>query len=131
MDHHEPLSEREEQIATAVVDAAYTVHSAFGPGVQENIYETCFCYELGKRGFSCRRQVHVPLIYDGQKFDDAVRLDVLVEELVICELKAVEAIIPLHHAQILTQLKLTKKRLGFLINFNVPVIKDGIKRFVL
>jgi GxxExxY protein len=131
MENHRPLSEREEQIATAVVDAAYTVHKAFGPGVQENIYETCFCYELGKRGFPVRRQVHVPLIYDGHKFDDAVRLDVLVEELVICELKAVEAIIPLHNAQLLTQLKLTKKRLGFLINFNVPVIKDGIKRIIL
>jgi GxxExxY protein len=131
MGNHEPLSEREEQIAAAIVDAAYVLHNALGPGILENIYEVCFCYELGKRGLSYRRQVPVSIVYDGKKFDEVLRLDVLVEELVICELKAVESIIPLHQAQLLTQLKLAEKRLGFLINFNVPVIKDGIKRIIL
>ena len=126
-----PISETEEQIASAIVDAAYAVHSALGPGLLENVYEVCFCHELTKRGLSQRRQVVVPIVYDGITFDEGLRLDVLVEGLVICELKAVEAMKEVFMAQLLTQLKLTEKRLGFLINFNVPKIKDGIKRVVL
>jgi GxxExxY protein len=97
----------------------------------EDIYEVCFCHDLGKRGFSCRRQVVIPIVYDGIRFKEGLRLDVLVEELVVCELKAVEVMHPVFMAQLLTQLKLSGKRLGFLINFNVPVIKQGIKRVVL
>lgn len=129
--NYAPLSDEEEHIARAIVDAAYAVHSALGPGLLENIYEVCFCHELTKRGLSYRRQVVVPIVYDGITFDEGLRLDVLVEELVICELKAAEAMNPLFIAQLLTQLKLTGKRLGFLINFNVPLIKHGIKRIVL
>ena len=128
---YQPISEKEEQIASAIVDSAYSVHSALGPGLLENIYEVCFCHELTKRGMKNRRQVVVPLVYDGITFDAGLRLDVLVEDLVIYELKAVEAMKELFMAQILTQLKLTDKRLGFLINFNVPLIKDGIKRVIL
>lgn len=111
--------------------AAYAVHSALGPGLLENVYEVCFCHELTKQGLSLRRQVVVPIVYDGITFDEGLRLDVLVEELVICELKAVETMNPVFMAQLLTQLKLTEKRLGFLINFNVPLIKHGIKRVIL
>jgi len=90
-----------------------------------------FCHELAKRGISFQRQVPVPIVYDGIRFEEGLRLDVLVEDLVICELEAVETFNPVYIAQLLTQLKLTGKRLGFLINFNVPVIKEGIKRIVL
>jgi GxxExxY protein len=129
--NYAPISDEEERIATAVVDAAYAVHSNLGPGLLENIYEVCFCHELNKRGLENRRQVVVPIVYDEMTFDEGLRLDVLVEELVICELKAVETMNPVFMAQLLSQLKLTSKRLGFLINFNVPKIKDGIKRVVL
>ena len=129
--NYEPLSDNEEQIANAIVDAAYTIHNSLGPGLLENVYEVCLCHELTKRGLKNRRQVVVPIVYDGITFDEGLRLDVLVEELVICELKAVETINPIFMAQLLTQLKLTEKRLGFLINFNVPKIKDGIKRVIL
>ena len=127
----EPLSAREEEIATKIVDAAYTVHKALGSGLLEKVYETCFCHELKKRGLNFKRQVDIPIKYDGMVFDEGLRIDVLVEELVICELKAVDQVNPVWAAQILSHLKLTKKRLGFLINFNVGLIKNGIKRFVV
>jgi GxxExxY protein len=125
------LSDREESIARKIVDAAYTVHKNLGPGLLEKVYEVCFCYELSKRGLNSQRQVDIPIEYDGIVFDEGLRLDVLVEQLVICELKAVDEVNPLWEAQIISHLKLTKKRLGFLINFNVPLIKKGIKRFVV
>ena len=126
-----PLSDKEEKIGEAIVDAAYSVHKTLGPGLLEHVYEVCFCHELTKRGFSNRRQVPIPIIYDGIRFDEALRLDVLVDDLVICELKAVEDMKAVFDAQLLTQLKLTGRRLGFLINFNVPIIKGGIRRLVL
>ena len=129
--NYAPISDEEERIAKAIVGAAYTVHSTLGPGLLENVYEVCFCHELTKQGLSFRRQIVVPIIYDGIRFDEGLRLDVLIEELVICELKAVETMHPVFLAQLLTQLKLTGKRLGFLISFNVPLIKRGIKRVVL
>ncbi|MBI5761559.1 MAG: GxxExxY protein [Planctomycetales bacterium] len=128
---HRPLSEREEQLATAIVDSAFTVHKKLGPGLLESVYERCFCHELGKRGLTYRRQVPVPIVYDELEFDEGFRLDVLVEELVICELKAVVDLHPVFEAQLLTHLRLFKRRLGFLINFNVPLIKDGLRRFIL
>ena len=129
--NHAPLSDKEERIATAIVDSAYAVHSTLGPGLLERIYEVCFCHELRKREMTPRRQVVVPLVYDGITFDEGLQLDVLVEDSVICELKAVETMNPVFMAQLLTQLKLTGKRLGFLLNFNVPRIRDGIKRVIL
>lgn len=126
----EPVSEEEERIARSIVECAYTVHSALGPGLLENVYEVCFCHELRKRGLAFRRQVVVPIVYDGLKFDEGLRLDVLVEDKVICELKAAAKDNTVFLAQLLTQLKLTGKRLGFLINFNVPLIKQGIKRVI-
>ncbi|MFZ7110049.1 MAG: GxxExxY protein [Desulfatiglandales bacterium] len=126
-----PLSNKEEYIAERIVDAAYTVHKALGPGLLERVYEVCFCHELTKRGMTYQRQVHIPITYDGMVFDEGLRLDVFVEGLVICELKAVDEMNPVWKAQILSHLKLIGKRLGFLINFNVSLIKNGIKRIII
>jgi GxxExxY protein len=127
----EKITEKEELVAEKIVDAAYKVHKALGPGLLEKIYEVCFCHELKRAGLSYQKQVDIPIKYDGIDFDEGLRIDVLVEDLVICELKAVDEINPVHMAQVLSYLKLTGNRLGFLINFNVPVIKNGIKRVVL
>ena len=129
--NYKPLSKREESIAAKIVDAAYTVHKILGPGLLEKVYEVCFCHELSKRRLKCKKQVDIPIVYDGITFNEGLRLDVLVEELIICELKAVEEMNPLWEAQILSHLKLTGKRLGFLVNFNVSLIKNGIKRIIL
>ncbi len=123
---YEPLSRREEEIAKIIVDSAYNVHKELGPGLLEKIYEACFCHELAKRKLSYQRQVNIPIIYDGITFDEGLRLDVLVEDLIICELKAVDDVNPVWEAQVLSHLKLTEKRLGFLINFNKKFIKDAL-----
>ena len=127
----EKTTEREEMVATNIVDAAYSVHKALRPGLLEKIYEACFCHELTKRGITYQRQVDIPVEYDGIIFDEGLRLDVIVEDLIICEIKAVDKINPVYEAQLLSYLRLTGKRIGFLINFNVPVIKNGIKRIIL
>mgnify|MGYP001580980722 FL=1 len=127
----EPLSKREEDIATKIVDAAYCVHNELGPGLLEKVYEVCFCHEITKSGLSYQRQIEVPIVYDGLTFEEGLRLDVLVENLIICELKAVDNMNPVWEAQVLSHLKLAGKRLGFLINFNEKYIKDGIKRIIL
>jgi len=127
---YEPVSNAENEIARKIVAAAYRVHSNLGPGLLESVYEICFCHELERLGLVHERQVEIPIVYDGFTLPGNLRLDVLVEKLVICELKAVETMNAVYLAQLLTQLKLTKRRLGFLINFNVPVIKLGIKRVV-
>ncbi len=129
--NYEPLSKEEEVIAKRIVDAAYAVHRTLGPGLLERVYEACFCHELSKRLLKYRRQVDIPITYDGMIFDEGLRLDVLVEELIICELKAVDEMNPVWKAQIISHLKLTGRRLGFLINFNVPLIKNGIERIML
>jgi GxxExxY protein len=119
-----------EEIASKIVDAAYTVHKTLGPGLLERTYEVCFCHELSKRGLQYLRQIDLPIVYDGILFDEGLRLDVLVEDVIICELKAVDELNPVWEAQLLSHLKLSGKRLGFLINFNVPRIKDGITRMI-
>ena len=124
-------SEKEEALGKKIVDAAFTVHKTLGPGLLEKVYEVCFCHELTKRGIKHMRQVDIPIVYDSMTFDEGLRLDVLVEDLIICELKAVDEMNPVWEAQLLSHLKLTRKRLGFLINFNVPLIKNGIQRMVL
>jgi GxxExxY protein len=126
-----PIPVEVEQIATKIVDAAFTVHKTLGPGLLESIYQPCFCHELNKRSLKFREQIVVPIVYDGLKFAEGFRLDVLVEDVIICELKAVETLLSVHEAQLMTYMKLTQRRLGFLINFNVPLIKRGIKRIVL
>jgi len=129
--NYQPLSTIEEEQAKKIVDAAYAVHKKLGPGLLEKIYEICFCHELSKRGLRYQRQVDVPIVYDGITFDEGLCLDVLVENSIICELKAVDEMNPVWEAQLLSHLKLTGKRLGFLINFNVSVIRNGIKRFIV
>lgn len=128
---HKPLSVKEESIAKKIVDAAYAVHKTLGPGLLERVYEVCFCHELSKRGLKFLRQVDIPIVYDGLTFDEGLRLDVFVEDMIICELKAVDDIKPVWEAQLLSHLKLTGNRLGFLINFNVPLIRNGIRRIIL
>jgi GxxExxY protein len=130
MGYGENTSAEMERAAAQIVDAAFKVHRELGPGILESVYETCLAYELTKRGLKVSRQVTVPILYDGQQLDNALRLDLMVEDCIIVEVKAVEKMIPLFEAQALTYLKLTGKRLAFLINFNVPLIKNGIKRII-
>ncbi len=125
------LSDEEEETGAKIVDAAFTVHKELGPGLLEKVYEACFCHELVKRGCFIKRQLDIPIIYQGMTFEEGLRLDVLVNDLVVCELKAVEEINPVWMAQVLSHLKLTGKHLGYLINFDVTLIKNGIKRLIL
>ena len=122
------LSAEEERIATAIVEAAYQVHKELGPGLLEKVYEICLSHLLRKMGFEVARQVDIPIIFDGIQFDEGLRLDLFINNKVICETKAIETVNPVWEAQILSHLKLTNLRLGFLINFNVPLIKNGIRR---
>ena len=126
-----PIPIELDTIGKKIVDAAYTVHKNLGPGLLEKVYEICFCHELQKRKLKYSRQIDIPVVYDGITFQEGLRLDVLVEEKIICEIKAVDLINPVWEAQLLSHLKLTDKRLGYLINFNVVNIGQGIKRFVL
>lgn len=128
---HQQIPDQLENIATQIVDVAYVVHKRLGPGLLERVYEACFCYELEKRGIRYSRQISVPIVYDSLEIEDGLRLDVLVEDSIICELKAAEGMHAVWTAQVLSYLKLLNKRLGFLINFNTPVIKRGIKRLIV
>lgn len=127
----EKLTEKEEALGKEIVNCTFKVHKLLGPGLLEKVYEVCFCHELFKKGIECKRQISIPIIYDGITFDEGLRLDVLVEDLIICELKAQEQLNAVWEAQILSHLKLTNLRLGYLINFNVPLIKNGINRFIV
>ena len=118
------------EISGRVVDAAITVHSALGPGLLESAYEGCLLHELRKRGLKVLAQVGLPVAYDGVHIDVGYRIDLLVEDAIIVELKSVDAIHPIHRAQLLSYLKLSGKKVGLLINFNVLHLKDGIARMV-
>jgi|SRR5581483_5203256 len=126
-----PIPDEIECFSKPVLDSAYAVHTALGPGLLENIYELAMIHELGKRGVRVQKQVLLPISYDGVILDGGLKLDLLVEGAIILELKAVDSILPVHEAQLLSYLKLADKRLGFLINFHVLSLKDGIKRMVL
>lgn len=126
----ETTSPEIERVAHEVVDAAFKVHSKLGPGLLESAYRTVMIYELRNRGLDVQWEVPVPVVYEEVKLDAGYRLDLLVNNCVIVELKAVEKLIPLHDAQLLTYLKLTRIRLGLLINFNAKLIKDGLERVV-
>jgi GxxExxY protein len=119
-----------EAVARRVVDAAFQVHRALGPGLLESVYQTCLCHELATQGVGHRSQVALPINYKGLVIDGGLRIDLLAADLVIVEIKAIEQILPVHRAQLLTYLKLADLRLGLLINFNVPVIRGGIRRIV-
>jgi GxxExxY protein len=121
----------EQQITEKIIGAAIEVHRELGPGLLESAYEECFCHELHLRDLTFRRQVELPVAYKGLKLDCGYRLDVVVEDAVIVELKSIEQISPIHQAQLLTYLRLAGKKVGLLINFNVAVLKNGIVRRVL
>lgn len=124
------LSLEEEEIGKQFVNSAFTVHKALGPGLLEKVYEVCISHEFRKPGLNIDRQLDMPIVYDGLTFEEGLRLDLLIENKVIIELKAVELVNPVWEAQIISHLILTGKRLGYLINFNVPLIKNGIRRYV-
>jgi GxxExxY protein len=124
------LDPETERIAKVVVDSIFKVHSELGPGLLESVYEHCLCLELESRGLRVRRQVNVPIVYLGKTIEPGLRVDLLVEEIIIIETKSVETMHPVFRAQMITYLKLAKKRLGFLVNFNVEYIKEGLKRVV-
>lgn len=124
------LSVRTEEIGKIIVNAAYKVHKELGPGLLEKVYEVCLAYEIRKAGLDVKRQVVIPIIYDEIEFDEGFRADLLVDDYVIIEIKAVDQSNPVWQAQIISHLKLTNGSLGYLINFNVPLIKNGIKRFI-
>jgi GxxExxY protein len=126
---HQPLSEKEEQLAKEIVDAAFVIHKKLGVGLFERVYERCFCRELEMRGIRIDRQVYLPIVYEGVTFPEGYRMDVLVDDLVVCELKTVTAILPVHASQVLTYLRLSGKRLGFLVNFHCGLFREGIRRY--
>ncbi len=117
-----------DRIAREIVHAAFRVHRKLGPGLLESAYEVCVAHELTKRGFKVERQKQHPVIHDDLEIEAGYRLGILVNDLVIIELKAVEQLASIHQAQLMTYLKISDKTLGFLINFNVPLIKQGIRR---
>ncbi len=128
---HEEISVEIERLASQIVDSAFCVHRALGPGLLESVYEVCMCHELTSRDIPFERQVAVPINYRGLQLDAGLRIDLLVASSLVVELKATEEHHSLFEAQLLSYLKLTGHRLGLLINFKVPLIKDGIKRIVL
>ena len=117
------------EITGQIIDSAMKVHTALGPGLLESAYEACLAHELKKRGFQIEGQKEMPIEYDGEVIDVGYRLDLLVNNTVVVELKAVSEIVPIHEAQIISYLKLGRKPIGLLINFNVKQLKDGVKRF--
>ena len=126
-----PVPPNVENVGKSVLDAAYKVHTALGPGLLESVYETCTAFELTESGLRVMVQAGLPVTYRGIKMDAGLRPDMIVEECVIVEFKSVETMHPIYNAQLITYLKLTGIRLGFLINFNVVHLKDGIKRIVV
>ncbi len=126
-----PIPIETDKVAKQIVDAAYCIHRALGPGLLESVYEACLVHELTKRELTVERQVLLPVVYENIRLDTGLRLDLVVKSCIIVELKAVDTILPVHKAQLLTYLKLSGFRLGLLINFNVPLIKDGIQRVIL
>lgn len=126
-----PLTDREKWLTGQITDSAFTVHRTLGPGLLESVYEKCFCYELSKRNIGFKKQTFIPIHYDTMIIGEALKIDVLVDDLVIIELKAQENYHPVWTAQLLSYLRLTGKRLGYILNFHVPLMKDGIKRIIL
>ena len=123
--------ERLNEYSGKIIGAAIEVHRHLGPGLLESAYEECLHYELVRNGLSVRRQEPVPILYKGVKLEYGYRIDILVEDLIIVELKSIDALLPIHEAQILTYMKFSQKKLGLLINFNVTLLKNGLRRFIL
>src|ERR1700756_1037543 len=121
---------RVNRITGAVISAAMKVHSHLGPGLLESAYEACLAHELRKQNLRVAQQVGLPVIYDGERIDLGYRIDLIIEDLVIVEIKCVEAINPVHQAQLLSYIRLSGRHIGLLINFDVAHLRDGIKRMV-
>jgi len=121
---------REKHVSGEIVRAALRVHSALGPGLLESAYRTCLCHDLVQRGLQVRTELPLPVVYDGTRIDAGYRIDLLVAETVIVELKTVSKLMPVHHAQLLSYLRLSRLPVGLLINFHVSPLRDGIKRIV-
>jgi GxxExxY protein len=126
-----PIPTQVEAAARQCIDAALQVHKSLGPGLLESAYEHCLAHDLGRRGFKVERQLALPIVYEGERLDAGYRLDLVVDRSVIVEVKSLDALAPIHDAQVLTYLKLSGLRVGLLINFNVILLKQGLKRFVL
>ncbi len=129
--HESEHNEERDSLSHKVIGLAIEVHRGLGPGLLESAYEECLCYELKINDISFRRQVPLPVVYKSVKLDCGYRMDIVVDDKLIVELKAVEKLLPVHEAQLLTYLKLSGRRTGLLMNFNTPVLKDGIRRLVL
>lgn len=121
----------DEDLTGLIIGAAIEVHKYLGPGLLESAYEECLCYELTAQGIPYERQKILPVIYKGKLLECVYRIDILVDNKVVLELKSIEKVLPVHEAQLLTYLKLTGIKTGLLVNFNVSLLKDGIKRFVI
>ena len=119
------------QLTYQIIGCAYEVHKTLGPGLLESTYETCLCYELEKAGIKYEKQKELIINYKGVRLDNGYRIDILVENNIVIELKSVEALLPVHTAQIMTYIKLSKKRIGLLINFNVTNLQNGIHRYII
>jgi GxxExxY protein len=125
-----PISPHTEEVAKSILDGAYQIHTILGPGLLESVYEACLIRELNLRKIKVQSQLSLPVIYKGIKVDSGYRVDMLVDDCVIVEIKSTENISPVHCAQLLTYLRLTKIRLGLVLNFNVLHLRDGIKRII-
>ena len=125
------LMEDINQLTYRIIGCAYEVHHILGPGLLESTYETCLCYELEKAGIKYEKQKELIINYKGVRLDNGYRIDILVENNIVIELKSVEALLPVHTAQIMTYIKLSKKRIGLLINFNVTNLQNGIHRYII
>ena len=121
---------RLDRLTEQIIGAAIEVHRNTGPGLMESVYEECLCYELSQLGLSFQRQVHLPISYKGIKLDCGFKMDLLVEDSIVLELKTVDQLLPIHSAQLLTYFKLSGKKVGLLLNFNEPILKKGLKRLV-
>lgn len=130
MNRKDAETPREDRLTREIIGAAIEVHRELGPGLLESAYEQCLCHELSLRGLKFQRQVELPVTYKGIRLDCGFRMDIVVEGIVVVELKTVDTLLPIHQAQMLTYLKLYHRQVGLLLNFNVPVLKDGLKRIV-
>jgi len=128
LDHRDTETQRINEVTQKIIGAAINVHRELGPGLLESAYEGCLCFELSDAGLPCRRQVELAIAYKNVKLDCGYRMDIVVSDLVVVELKTVEHILAVHEAQLLSYLKLSKKPVGLLLNFHVSILKNGIKR---
>ncbi len=128
---HHLLTVEEESVARQLVDIAFTIHATLGPGLSQSVYQQCFCHELKKKGILFAKQQMIAILYDGMELDERLLINILVNDKIVVELKAQDNYHPVWEAQLLSYLKLTGNRLGFLFNFHVPLMKDGIKRMIV